>query len=307
MEKPKVIIITGPTASGKTKLGIEVAKKINGEIISADSMQIYRGLGIGTAKVTNEETEGIIHYGIDICDINEKFSVADFQNYAYTKIEEILAKGKQPIIVGGTGLYISSLIQNMIFTEYEFNEDYRKELEKIATNKGNEYVYNMLYEIDKKSAEAIHPNNLKRVIRALEIYNLTKETKTSQNAKTNKENTRYNYKTFVIDIEREKLYDRINRRIDIMIENGLIKETRWILEQNIDKNATAMQAIGYKELFAYINGEATLEQCIEKLKQESRRYAKRQLTWFRGISDTNLLDFEKDINILVDEILGSIN
>lgn len=307
-KKPIVIILTGPTASGKTGLSIKLAKKINGEIISADSMQIYKNLDVGTAKVTKEEMQEVCHYGIDICDIEDKFSVADFQDYALCKIEEILSKNKVPIIVGGTGLYISSLIKNMSFTKYDKDEqiNLRKDLESILDEKGIDYLYEMLKSKDEDAAKKIHKNNVKRVLRALEICNLSGISKTKQDAKTSKENIKYDYRSFVISIEREKLYDRINKRIDIMIENHLLEEVKFLLNKNLPLDSTAMQAIGYKELFPYIKGEETLNECVEKLKQESRRYAKRQITWFKKTEDIKTLDGSKDTDTLINEILGSI-
>ncbi len=310
MQKPKVIIIGGATASGKTTLAIELAKKINGEIISADSMQIYKNLDIGTAKVTKEEMQGIKHYMIDICDVEDKFSVADFQKLAYEYIEEILAKGKTPIIAGGTGLYISSLVDNMKFTEEtEKDKKVREELYKKAEElkeDAADYFYNLLLEIDKEAALKIEKNNVKRVIRALEIYYTTGETKTMQDSKTTLADIKYDYKTFALDWDRELLYERIGKRIDIMVNQDVLKEVKWLYNKNLPKDNTAIAAIGYKEFFPYIKGESTLDECIEKLKQETRRYAKRQITWFKRIKNLKYINYklitEEKIQYIIDNI-----
>ncbi len=310
MEKPKVIVIGGATASGKTGLAVELAKKINGEVISADSMQIYKNLDIGTAKVTKEEMQGIKHYMLDVCDVEKKFSVADFQELAYKYIEEILAKGKTPIIAGGTGLYISSLVDNMKFTEHKEEEKkVRDTLYKKAEELGEDavdYFYAKLVEIDKEAAEKIEKNNLKRVIRALEIYYTTGETKTEQDKKTTLEDIKYDYKTFVIDWDRELLYSRVNKRVDIMVEQGVLKEVKWLKEKNLPQDNTAVAAIGYKEFFPYLDGKSTLEECVEKLKQETRRYAKRQITWFKRIRDVKYISYklstEEKIKFILDNI-----
>lgn len=310
MQKPKVIIIGGPTASGKSSLAIELAKVLNGEIISADSMQIYKKLDIGTAKVTEEEMQGIKHYMIDICEVEEKFSVADFQKLAYEYIEKILAKGKTPIIAGGTGLYISSLVDNMKFTE-ETKKDkivreklYQKaeELKEDAPD----YFYDMLLKIDEEAAKKIEKNNLKRVIRALEIYYTTGETKTMQDKKTTLEDIKYDYKTFIIDWDRQMLYDRINKRIDIMINQDILKEVKWLYNKKLPQDNTAMAAIGYKEFFPYLTGQLSLEECVEKLKQETRRYAKRQITWFKRIKNIKYIDYKLNTKEKINYILKNI-
>lgn len=310
MEKPKVIIIGGPTASGKTGLSIELAKRINGEIISADSMQIYKTLDVGTAKVTEEEKQGIKHYMIDVCNVEDKFSVADFQELAYKYIEEILAKGKTPIIAGGTGLYISSLVDNMKFTEEKEGEkEVRNKLYKKAEELGDnavDYFYNELLKIDPEAAQKIEKNNLKRVIRALEIYYTTGETKTAQDKKTTLEDIKYDYKTFILDWDRELLYSRIGKRIDIMLQQDILKEVKWLKEKNLPKDNTAVAAIGYKEFFPYLDNEATLEECVEKLKQETRRYAKRQITWFKRIRDKKYISYELSTEEKIKFILNNI-
>lgn len=309
--KQKVICIVGPTASGKTGLAIELAKKINAEIISADSMQIYKGLDIGTAKVTDEEAQGIKHHLIDICNITDKFSVADFKALCYDKIDEILSRGKNVIICGGTGLYISAIVDNMNFSEEDVDIEYRKYLEKLAQEKSNEYVYNMLKEIDPKSAETIHPNNLKRVIRALEIARNSDKIKSihmeEEKERIKKEDSKYEFFVYYIDHDRDYLYERINKRVDIMVEDGVVDEALKVYNMNLDKDNTCMQAIGYKEFFPYFKGEDTLENCILKLKQETRRYAKRQMTWFKNKLNIIYLDGKKGTNELTNEIIESQN
>lgn len=309
--KQKVICIVGPTASGKTGLAIELAKKINAEVISADSMQIYKGLDIGTAKVTEEEAQGIKHHLIDICNITDKFSVADFKALCYDKIDEILSRGKNVIICGGTGLYISAIVDNMNFSEEDVDIEYRKYLEKLAQEKSNEYVYNMLKEIDPKSAETIHPNNLKRVIRALEIARNSDKIKSihmeEEKERIKKEDSKYEFFVYYIDHDRDYLYERINKRVDIMVEDGVVDEALKVYNMNLDKDNTCMQAIGYKEFFPYFKGEDTLENCILKLKQETRRYAKRQMTWFKNKLNIIYLDGKKGTNELTNEIIESQN
>ncbi len=310
--KNTVICIVGPTASGKTSLGVELAKKIDGEIISADSMQIYKGLDIATAKVTDKEAQGIKHHLIDICDVNEKFSVADFKNMCYDKIDEILKKGKSPIVVGGTGLYISAVVLDMKFTEEKIDNEYRDKLYKIAKEHSNRYVYNMLQEIDEKTAKEIHPNNLKRVIRALEIANKASKLKSEhiveeqERIKDLKNNSKYNFLVFYIDINREELYNRINNRVEAMVNNGLIDEARRVYNMHLPNDATCMQAIGYKEFFGYFEGKITLEEATEKLKLETRKYAKRQETWFRNKLDVIKLNGSKDKEKLLDDIVSYI-
>ena len=284
--KDTVICIVGPTCSGKTGLGIKLAKKIDGEIISADSMQIYRGLDIITAKATKEEMRQIPHHLIDICNVNDNFSVADFKNMCYNKIDEIIKSKKIPILVGGTGLYVSSVVYDMEFDKEESSFEYREELYKLASQNSNEYVYDMLVKIDPETAKTIHPNNLKRVVRALEIAKFSGNLKSAhmenEQRRINECEVKYNFLVYFIDYNRQVLYDRINKRVDIMIENGGIDEAKMVYDLNLDKNNTCMQAIGYKEFFPYFQGIETKENCIEKLKQDTRKYAKRQVTWFKN-------------------------
>ena len=304
--KPKVIVIVGPTASGKTSLSIELAKKINGEIVSCDSMQIYKDMDIGSAKPTQEEMQGIKHYLIDVVSPAERFSVAEYKKQAEKAIEEILSKGKVPIVIGGTGLYADSLIYGIEYQEIEFDEKYRKALEiQAQTDDGLEMLYNQAKRIDEEAIKKISENDKKRIIRVLEIYHQTGKTKTELEAESRKNEVKYDYKVFAINMDRQVLYDRINRRVDIMIENGLIQEVENLL-QKYKQFPTAMQGLGYKEVVQYFNKELTKEEMIDKIKQETRRYAKRQLTWFRKNKETIWLDGqlgnENNINIILEEI-----
>lgn len=292
-EKPLVVVVVGPTASGKTSLGIDIAKALGGEIISADSMQIYKRLDVGTAKATKEEQESVKHHLIDICNIEDKFSVADYKSKCYAKIDELLNQGKTPVIVGGTGLYINAVVNNMNFEEKCESKEYienkelaRKELEDILAKKGKEYLYQMLIDLDKNAAENIHMNNTKRVIRAIELAREgnAKSDIEKRNDLWNKNESKYNFVTVYIDMPREVLYDRINKRVDIMESLGVIEEAKMLKEMNLDKNSTAIQAIGYKEFFEYIDGKESLNEALEKLKQNTRRYAKRQITWFNKLN-----------------------
>ena len=285
MNKPKVIVICGPTASGKTALSIELAKKINGEIISCDSMQIYKYMDIGTAKPTLEEQKEVKHHLIDFVEPNQRYSVAEYKKDAEKSIEEILSKGKTPIIVGGTGLYVDSLIYGIEYPEIELDEEYRKQLEKEIEEKGLESLYNKAKEIDSKAMEKISPNDKKRIMRVVEIYKATGKTKTEQEIESRTHEVKYDYKVFAIKMDREKLYERINKRVDLMVKKGLIEEVQNILKK-YDKFPTAMQGLGYKEVVEYLDGKTTKEEMIDKIKMETRRYAKRQLTWFKKKKQT---------------------
>lgn len=304
--KEKVIVICGPTASGKTSLSIELAKKINGEIVSADSMQIYKDMDIGTAKPTKEEMQGIKHYLLDFVSPEDRYSVAQYKQDAKTAIKEIIAKGKIPIIVGGTGLYIDSLIYEIEYNDVKIDENYRKKLEKIAEEQGLKELYKKALQIDPVAMEKISPNDKKRIMRVLEIYKSTGKTKTEQELESRKNPVEYDYRIFAINWDRETLYQRINKRVDIMIEQGLIDEVKSILEK-YDKFPTAMQGLGYKEVVDYINGIYTKNEMIEKIKMETRRYAKRQLTWFRKNKQTIWLDGTDDIQNNINIILEGIN
>lgn len=304
MEKSKVIVICGPTASGKTALSIELAKRINGEVVSADSMQIYKDMDIGSAKVTKEEMQGIKHYLVDCVSPDERYSVANYKLDAKKAIEEILKKGKTPIVVGGTGLYIDALIYEIEYQDVKINESYRKELESIKQNQGLEVLYERAVKIDPEAMKKITPNDSKRIMRVLEIYEATGKNKTEQEAESRLKEIPYNYKVFAITMDREKLYERVNKRVDIMIENGLIEEVKELLKK-YKEFPTAMQALGYKEVKEYLDGKLTKQEMIDKIKQESRRYAKRQLTWFRKNKQTiwidGLNDMQKNINIILEE------
>ena len=306
MKKPTVIVICGPTASGKTALSIELAKRINGEIVSADSMQIYKDMDIGSAKVTPDEMQGIKHYLIDNVCPNVRYSVANYKQDAKQAIDEIIKKGKTPIVVGGTGLYIDSLIFEIEYKDIEINEEYREELEKIRDEQGLEVLYKKALEIDPKAMQKISPNDFKRITRILEIYEATGKTKTQQEAESRLNEIPYDYKVFAINYDREKLYERINKRVDIMIEKGLINEVKNLLEK-YDEFPTSMQGLGYKEVKQYLNEEISYEEMIEKIKQESRRYAKRQFTWFRKNKETKWIDGQADINDNINIILEESN
>lgn len=293
--KDKIIAIAGPTASGKTALSIEIAKRYGGEIVSCDSMQVYKYMNIGTAKPTKEEQSGIPHYMIDEISPDENFSVVEYAERARGYIDDILSRGKLPVLVGGTGLYLDSVINNTKFSEAESDEEYRKELYALAEKEGNEAVHKLLEEVDKEAAEKIHANNLRRVVRALEIYKTTGKTMTQVNLESVQEPL-YDALIIGLNMDRELLYERINRRVDIMMEQGLETEVKNILAMGIDGNSTAMQAIGYKELTRYFDGKISKEAAIEKIKQESRRYAKRQLTWFRRNEKINWVLLQSDYN-----------
>ncbi len=277
--KPRVIVIVGPTASGKTSASIKLAEKINGEIISADSMQIYKEMNIGTAKPTLEEMNGIKHYMFDVVAPNETFNVTKYVEKAIECVKEIVSKGKIPIIVGGTGLYVSTLINGIEFCEVNEDPNYRKEMTELAEEKGNHYLHEMLEKIDPEAAKNIDANNVRRVIRALEIYKVTGKTKTLLDKESRKE-VPFDYKLYGIETNREVLYDRINKRVDKMLEDGLIDEVKELLEKYIF-SSTAIQGLGYKEVKEYLDGKLSYDEMAEKLKMETRRYAKRQLTWFR--------------------------
>jgi len=304
--KPKVVVIVGPTASGKTALSIELAKRINGEIISSDSMQIYKDMNIGTAKVTKEEMEAIKHYLIDFVYPNQRYTVSDFKKDATEAIKEILKKGKVPIIVGGTGLYVNSLIYGIEYQDMQFDEKYRNKLMEIAeTEEGLKSLWKQAEEIDPEAMKKISKNDKKRIIRVLEIYKATGKTKTEQEILSRKKEIEYDFKVFGISMDREKLYERINKRVDIMINQGLEDEVRILLEK-YSEFPTAMQGLGYKEVVEYFKGFLTREEMIDKIKQESRRYAKRQLTWFRRNKEIIWLDaskeMEKNINTILERL-----
>lgn len=276
-----LIVITGPTASGKTALSVELAKVLGGEIVNADSMQIYKYMDIGTAKPSPEEQQGIPHHLIDILNPDEPFSVARYCECAKKAVDDIHSRGKTAVMVGGTGLYVDSFVNNIQFSEIEPDEEYRNEMERIAEEKGNGHIYKMLEDTDPESASKIEVADRKRIIRALEVYHLTGKTMTWHNEQSRSVPSPYNTTIFAITMDREALYDKINRRVDIMIAEGLVDEVKSIINMGVQKDTTAMQAIGYKEIAEYLEGNITLDEATDKIKQSSRRYAKRQLTWFR--------------------------
>lgn len=279
---PKIVVITGPTATGKTALSVALAKEFDGEIVSADSMQIYRRMDIGTAKVTPEETEGIPHHMVDIAEPAEPYSVARYVAEAGACVDDILRRGKLPIVVGGTNLYIDSLLSGRDFADNEEGNSLRLEIDAEYEEKGGEKMLEILGEFDPERAEKLHPADRRRIVRAIEIYRLTGKTITQHDAETQALPPRYEAAMIALDFEdRADLYARIDRRVDIMAEQGLFEEVRALLDEGIPESATAMQAIGYKEPAAYFRGEITKDEAIELIKRESRRYAKRQLTWLR--------------------------
>ncbi|NMD69565.1 tRNA (adenosine(37)-N6)-dimethylallyltransferase MiaA [Bacillus sp. DNRA2] len=308
--KQKIIVIIGPTAVGKTRLSIELARAFDGEIISGDSMQIYRGMDIGTAKIKQEEMEGIPHHLIDIKQPDEEFSAAEFQDLVREKITEISTRKKLPIIVGGTGLYIQSAIYDYHFSEAPSDLDFRRSLEKRAEALGNQAIHDELMKIDPSSAAEIHPNNVRRVIRALEIYHCTGKTKEETQANQSPELI-YDTALIGLTMERDRLYERINQRVDLMVEEGLLDEVRTLHDRGL-RDCQSIQAIGYKEIYQYLDEQISLSDAIEMLKQNSRRYAKRQLTWFRNKMQVKWFDmganvpFEKKFNEISAYIEGKL-
>lgn len=280
MKKP-LIILTGPTAVGKTKLSIALAKAVNGEIISCDSMQVYKYMDIGSAKIKKEEMCNVPHHLIDVLDPGEDFSVAKFQELAFLAMDEIYAKGKIPILVGGTGFYIQSIVKGIDFTKTQEDHSYREELEVLANEKGGDYLHELLKAVDEKASNEIHPNNTKRVIRALEYFHQTGEKISEHNDTQKEKESPYNFAYFVLNDHRELLYQRIEQRIDEMISEGLIEEVTHLKSMGYHKDMVSMQGLGYKEILSYLDGTYTLEEAIDILKRDTRHFAKRQLTWFR--------------------------
>lgn len=298
--KPKVIVIVGPTASGKSECAIELAKRIDGEIVSADSMQIYKEMDIGTAKVTDEEMSGVKHYMINIVNPSEDFNVAMYKKMAEEALEEIVSKGKMPIIVGGTGLYINTLVNGIEFSEIDKDEEYRKELENRVSAEGIDGIYEELKSVDPEAANIIDKNNVRRVIRALEIYKVTGKTKTELDKESIKE-TKFDFLMYGIKTDREELYNRINKRIGYMMEQGLVSEVEK-LNKKYKMSKTALQGLGYKEVIEYINGNCNYDEMIEKLKMETRRYAKRQITWFKRDERITWVPKEKLVDVIMQQI-----
>lgn len=289
MKKP-LIILTGPTAVGKTKLSIALAKAVNGEIISADSMQVYQYMDIGSAKIKKEEMQGVPHYLIDVLKPEEEFHVVRFQEMAKQAMEEIYAKGKIPILTGGTGFYIQAVVKDIDFSENTEKSEIRSRLEKLAREQGCEYLHQKLLEVDPDSAKKIHANNVKRVIRALEYYELTGEKISLHNEREAAKESPYCYAYFVLNDLREKLYQRIDARVDEMLKEGLIQEVEKLSKMGYTRNMVSMQGLGYKEILAYLEGECSLEEAVYILKRDTRHFAKRQITWFKREPDVIWVD-----------------
>ena len=290
MQQKPMIILTGPTAVGKSALSVELAKKINGAVISADSMQVYRHMDIGSAKITPEEMQCVTHYMIDELEPDEEFHVVRFVTMAKEYLKEIYADGKIPIIAGGTGFYIQALLYDIDFTEQQCDETYRRQLEDLAREHGAEYLHGILREVDPASAEAIHANNIKRVIRALEFYHLSGKKISEHNETERQKQSPYNFAYFVLTDERAKLYERIDRRVNAMIEAGLVEEVKKLKSMGCSREMVSMQGLGYKEILAYLDGGCTLEEAVYIIKRETRHFAKRQLTWFKRERDVIWLD-----------------
>ena len=308
LNKRPLIILTGPTAVGKTALSIKLAKAVNGQMISADSMQVYRKMDIGTAKITREEMQGIPHYLIDVLDPAEDFNVVMFQKMAKEALEKIYAEGAIPIIVGGTGFYIQALLYDINFEENDGDTAIRVKYQALADENGPEYVHQLLRDIDPVSADEIHANNVKRVIRALEFYEQTGHRMSEHNMEQKQRESAYNSCYFVLNDDRKLLYDRIERRIDIMLEQGLVNEVRSLKEQGYTRIRLTMQRVGYKEILAYLENEISLDEAIYILKRDTRHFAKRQLTWFKRERDVIWLsrtEYQNDEAIL-DEMIGSL-
>ena len=293
MKKRPMVILTGPTAVGKTELSINLAKMINGAIISADSMQIYKYMDIGSAKIMPHEMQGIKHYLIDELMPEEEFNIYRFKQMAMEALDEIYASGQIPIVVGGTGFYIQGLLYDIDFTKQDADDDYRKQLEEFANINGAHALHEKLKDIDPVSYETIHENNVKRVIRALEYYKQTNEPISKHNEEEKQKESPYNFAYFVLNDVRENLYSRIDKRVDIMMEAGLLDEIKALKKRGCTRDMVSMQGIGYKEMLKYLDADYTLEEAVEKVKQESRRFAKRQLTWFRREKDVIWIDKDK--------------
>ena len=305
MKKP-LIVLTGPTAVGKTSLSIALARAAEGEIISADSMQVYKHMDIGSAKIKKEEMEGIPHYLIDVLEPDEEFHVVRFQEMAKEAMKEIYSKGKIPILTGGTGFYIQAVVKDIDFSQDTEKSSVRERLENLAQEKGGEYLHELLAQRDPESAEKIHPNNIKRVIRALEYYELTGEKISLHNEREGEKVSPYNTAYFVLNDHRERLYEKIDRRVDQMLDEGLVEEVRRLAQMGYTRDMVSMQGLGYKEILAYLEGEYSLEEAVYVLKRDTRHFAKRQLTWFRREKDViwvNKPDFDYDDKKILEYIL----
>ncbi len=296
-----LIILTGPTAVGKTALSIGLAKAVDGEIISADSMQVYRKMNIGTAKIEPSEMQGVRHHLIDILDPGEEFNVVLFKRYALEAMEDIYSRGKIPVIVGGTGFYIQALLYDIDFEDNDNDMSYREELQRLAAEKGNSYIHDMLSKVDSESAEKIHENNVKRVIRALEFYRKTGMKISEHNETEAQKESPYNFEYFVLNDDRSKLYDRIDRRIDIMLEQGLEAEVRQLVSEGYSRELVSMQGLGYKEIIDYIQGRCSFDEAVYTLKRDTRHFAKRQITWFKRekqVTWVNKNEYDSESSIL---------
>ena len=301
--KQPLIILTGPTASGKTALSVELAKRIGGEIISADSMQVYRYMDVGSAKVTTEEMDGVPHHLIDVLDPQDSFNVVTFQEMAKEAMKKIYANGHIPIVAGGTGFYIQALLYDIDFTDNDGDMEYRHHLEELAKEQGAEVLHSMLKEVDPPSAEAIHANNVKRVIRALEFYKKTGQRISDHNEEERQKESPYNFAYYVLNMDRATLYDRIDLRVDKMIEAGLEEEVKQLKAMGCTRDMVSMQGLGYKEILDYLNGELSLEEAVYILKRDTRHFAKRQLTWFKREKDViwvNKPDFAYNNTTILD-------
>lgn len=303
----KVVVVVGPTASGKTRVSIELAKRLDGEIVSCDSMQIYKYMDIGTAKPRLEEMDGIVHHMIDVVLPSEEFSVAKYKEQASACIDDIIKRGKMPIVVGGTGLYANALIYNLDFKDTVCDWDYRNKLIDEAAQHGNKYLHDKLKDVDKESYEKLHENDIKRIIRALEVYKFTGQTITQQTRESRKNPPMYDYIVFGLSMDRERLYERINRRVDKMVEEGLVDEVKNIINLGYQDTKTASCAIGYKEIFAWLDGRCSYQEAIEKIKMESRRYAKRQITWFKRVENIHMINLDDEIGNVVSHMVRIIN
>ncbi len=305
-----LIIITGPTAVGKTALSVRLAKAIGGEIISADSMQVYRHMDIGSAKIKKEEMDGVPHYLIDVLDPEEEFNVTVFQKMAKEAVEEIYSHGHIPIVAGGTGFYIQALLYDIDFTENGEDTSIRMELEKLGQERGAEYLHNLLRDIDPDSAEEIHENNMKRVIRAIEYYRQTGERISEHNKREREKKSPYDFLYYVVNTDRARLYERIERRVDLMLEQGLVEEVMHLKDMGLTRDMVSMQGLGYKEILDYLQGICTLEEAVYVLKRDTRHFAKRQITWFKRERDVrwlNLPDFNNDLDQVQLKMLQDIN
>ncbi len=304
----KLVIIAGPTAVGKTKISIELAKKISGEIISADSMQVYKGMDIGTAKIRPEEMQGIPHHLIDILDPLEDFNVVEFAKRSKEALLNIQSRGKIPILVGGTGFYIQSVLYDIDFTENDNDPAYRHELEEEARIKGGDVLHERLKEIDPKAAEAIHPNNIKRVIRALEFYEKSKGKISDHNKEQRAKKSPYDFKYFALINDRSQIYSNIEKRVDMMLEEGLVDEVKGLLDRGVGRDRVSMQGLGYKEIAAYLANEISLEEAVYILKRDTRHFAKRQITWLKREPD--VIWFDKSLmseNEITDRMISLIS